>query len=53
MKRNITIGILLVAVGILMQYAFEADFSDFLSGIAVGAGIGVIITTVFVKRREH
>ncbi|MHA7055586.1 hypothetical protein ACWGOQ_0000085 [Aquimarina sp. M1] len=52
MKRNIIIGVLLIIVGFLVKYAFNFDGVGFLSGVAVGVGVGIIITSVFKKQKQ-
>ena len=52
MNRNrIGLGILLVATGIILnQFELENDLADFLMGILVGLGLGILITGL-VKRK--
>jgi len=44
MNKSRIIGIIILIVGILMNRFFESDIADFVSGVIIGLGIGIIIS---------
>lgn len=52
MKTKRIIGLLLVAAGIVLnRLKLENDFSDFLMGICVGAGV-ILLATGLLKSKK-
>ncbi len=43
MNRIRIIGLIMLIIGILLQFPFNNDGSDFLSGLLLGAGIPLLI----------
>ncbi|WP_299782979.1 hypothetical protein, partial [uncultured Formosa sp.] len=44
MNKIRIIGLVILVVGIIIQFALENDATDFISGILIGGGIGLLIT---------
>jgi len=44
MNKIRIIGLLILVLGIIVQFTLENDTSDFISGILFGVGIGLTIT---------
>jgi hypothetical protein len=43
MNRIRIIGLIMLVIGILLQFPFKNDGTDFLSGLLLGAGIPLLI----------
>ena len=50
MNKLRIIAIILLASGIIMQFVLENDFTDFISGILIGVGIGFLVPIRAVKK---
>jgi hypothetical protein len=50
MNKIRIIGLVLLIVGIIIQFALENDATDFISGLLIGGGIGLVITGKVGKR---
>jgi len=44
MNKIRVIGLVILIIGIIIQFALENDTTDFVSGLLIGAGIGLILT---------
>jgi hypothetical protein len=44
MNKIRIIGLVILVVGIIIQFALENDATDFISGLLIGGGIGLLIT---------
>ena len=44
MNKIRSIGLVVLAIGIIIHFAIEHDASDFTSGILIGVGIGLLLT---------
>ena len=44
MNKIRIIGLVILVIGIIIQFALENDATDFISGLLIGGGIGLIIT---------
>ena len=44
MNKIRIIGLAILVVGIIIQFALENDATDFISGLLIGAGIGLLLT---------
>jgi hypothetical protein len=44
MNKIRIIGIVLLVVGIITPFNLENDATDFISGLLIGAGIGLVLT---------
>ena len=44
MNKIRIIGLVILVIGIIIQFALEYDATDFISGLLIGGGIGLIIT---------
>lgn len=53
MNRNrLVLGLLLITAGIVLnQLELENDLADFLMGVSVGVGVGLLITGL-IKRKS-
>lgn len=49
MNKVRVIGIILLVVGIIIQFTMENDLIDFISAVGIGVGIGLIMTGKVVK----
>lgn len=38
------IGLVILIIGIIIQFTIENEATDFISGLLVGAGIGLLLT---------
>jgi len=45
MNKIRIIGLVILVIGIIIQFALENDATDFISGLLIGGGIGLIITS--------
>ena len=54
MNRIRIIGLIMLIIGIVLQFSFENDGTDFLTGLLVGGGIGLLITgQIKSKKKSH
>ena len=44
MNKIRIIGLVILVIGIIIQFALENDATDFISGLLIGAGIGLLLT---------
>jgi len=44
MNRIRIIGLIILLIGIIIQFSFDNDGTDFITGFLVGGGIGLLIT---------
>lgn len=44
MNKIRIIGLLILIIGIILHFTFENDGTDFITGLLIGAGIGLTIT---------
>jgi hypothetical protein len=44
MNKIRIIGLAILVIGIIIQFAPENDATDFISGLLIGIGIGLLIT---------
>ena len=44
MNKIRIIGLVILVIGIVIQFALENDSTDFISGILIGVGIGLLLT---------
>ncbi|WP_161804640.1 MULTISPECIES: hypothetical protein [Lacinutrix] len=44
MNKTRIIGLVLLVIGIIIQFTLENDATDFISGVLIGIGIGLVIT---------
>ncbi|MBA6153191.1 hypothetical protein [Gelidibacter maritimus] len=49
MNKVRVIGIILLVVGIIIQFTMENDLIDFISAVGIGVGIELIMTGKVVK----
>lgn len=49
MNRKRIIGVVILIIGVIVRFFLENDVTDFISGILVGLGIGLLITGRFVN----
>jgi len=49
MNKVRIIGLVLLAVGIIIQFTMENDMTDFISAVGIGAGIGLLLTGKVAK----
>ncbi|WP_189702671.1 hypothetical protein [Subsaximicrobium wynnwilliamsii] len=49
MNKIRIIGLVLLIIGIIIQFTIENDMSDFISGVGIGAGIGLFVTGKVAK----
>ena len=52
MNKIRIIGLIMLIGGIILQYAFENDGIDFLTGLFVGGGIILLITGQFKSKKK-
>ena len=53
MNKVRIIGIVILVAGVLLISYFENDGIDFVSGILVGLGIGLVLTGYFFKNKNE
>ena len=51
-KTTFTLGLLLITTGIFLQYYLQNDAFDFFKGITFGSGIGLLLTSLILKRKR-
>ncbi len=44
MNKIRIIGLIMLIIGIILQFSFESDGTDFFTGLLAGGGIGLLIT---------
>lgn len=44
MNKIRIIGLIILIVGIIIQFTLENDATDFISGLSIGGGIGLLLT---------
>jgi hypothetical protein len=44
MNKTRIIGFVLFTIGVILQLTLENDLTDFLSGLFIGGGIGLLVT---------
>ncbi|MFD0837574.1 hypothetical protein ACFQ0I_17485 [Mariniflexile aquimaris] len=44
MNKIRIIGLVILVIGIIIQFTLENDATDFISGLLIGAGIGLLLT---------
>jgi len=44
MNKIRIIGLVTIVIGIVIKFALENDATDFISGILIGAGAGLLLT---------
>lgn len=49
MNKTRIIGLVILVIGIVIIFVIENDAIDFISGMLIGAGIGVLLTGDSVK----
>jgi hypothetical protein len=49
MNKVRIIGLVLLIVGISIQFTMENDMTDFISAAGIGAGFGLLVTGKVVK----
>jgi type III secretory pathway component EscU len=49
MNKVRIIGLVLLIVGIIIQFTMENDMTDFISAARIGAGCGLLVTGKVVK----
>ena len=52
MNRIRIIGLIMLIIGIILHFTFENDGTDFLTGLLVGSGIGLLITGQIKAKRK-
>ena len=52
MNRIRIIGLIMLIVGIVLQFSFENDGTDFLTGLLVGGGIALLITGQIKSKKK-
>jgi|AntRauTorckE5430_2_1112549.scaffolds.fasta_scaffold00449_11 hypothetical protein len=52
MNRTRIIGLIMLIIGIILQFSFENDGTDFLSGFFVFGGIALFITGKIKSKRN-
>lgn len=50
MNRTRIIGLVILSIGIIIQFVLENDATDFISGFFIGGGIVLVITGKVGKR---
>ena len=53
MNKIRIIGLLVLSVGIIIQFTLENDVTDFISGILIGGGIGLTLTGIIGKSKNN
>ena len=51
-KMTFILGVLLISFGIFLQYYLQNDAFDFFKGITFGSGIGLLLTSLLLKRKH-
>ena len=49
MNRQLLSGIIILVIGIGMNYLLEGSDYTFISGVTVGVGVGLILTQLWIK----
>jgi multisubunit Na+/H+ antiporter MnhG subunit len=44
MNKIRILGLVILVIGIIIQFAFENDGNDFISGLLIGIGVVLLIT---------
>jgi hypothetical protein len=52
MNKVRTIGLIMLLIGIIIQYTFENDGIDFLTGLLTGSGIVLLITGKLKSKKK-
>ncbi|WP_185967745.1 hypothetical protein [Formosa sediminum] len=52
MNRIRIIGLIMLIIGIILQFSFENDGTDFLTGFLVGGGIALLITGQIKSKKK-
>ena len=52
MNKVRTIGLIMLLIGIIIQYTFENDGVDFLTGLLTGSGIVLLITGKLKSKKK-
>ena len=52
MNRIRIIGLIMLIIGIVLQFSFENDGTDFLTGLLAGGGIGLLITGQIKSKKK-
>ena len=52
MNRIRIIGLIMLIIGIILQFSFENDIADFLTGLLVGGGIALLITGQIKSKKK-
>jgi hypothetical protein len=52
MNRIRIIGLIMLIIGIILQFSFENDGTDFLKGFLVGGGITLLITGQIKSKKK-
>lgn len=53
MNKIRIIGLVILIVGIIIQFALEDDALDFISGLLIGGGVGLLITGKVGRPRNN
>jgi hypothetical protein len=49
MNKTRIIGLVILVIGIIIQFTLENDATDFISGLSIGIGIGLLLTGKITK----
>lgn len=49
MNKIRIIGLVLLIIGVIIQFTLEGDMTDFISAAGIGAGIGLLVTGKVAK----
>ena len=52
MNRIRIIGLIILIIGIILQFSFENDGTDFLTGLLIGGGIGLLMTGQIKSKKK-
>lgn len=52
MNKMRIIGLIMLVIGIIIQFILENDATDFISGLLIGIGIGFILTGRIRKQTD-
>jgi len=44
------IGLIILVIGITIQFTLENDATDFISGLLIGSGIGMLLTGQIARK---
>ncbi len=52
MNKRTIIGLVIIVIGIIIQFSLENDAADFISGLLIGGGIGIFFTGLIRAKKE-